>query len=781
MSVENLRPYVPNSYPSIPGGEPVFITEELDKLAATTNNLVEIVTGVDEDRIAGDETLQTNLDMVEATLSTDIVAVSAAVTAEQTARVSADEALATSIETVEADLTSDIATVSASVVTEATARATADTALATSITALDAELTTEIGTVSAAVTSEATARASADSALASDIDTVEANLTTETTNRTNADTTLQTNITTVSAAVTSEATARASADSALASDIDTVEANLTTETTNRTNADTTLQTNITTVSAAVTTEATARATADTALATKITTVSAKTSKRRLFRQTTGPTIEEIAPPGINRLSRVQPLVAVDWNGPTNSGLTNTITLQATGANALEGEGSLRARLTGTPSAGTTFGIDWDNNATVLDGAMPVTVGQIYEASAYVGHDAGVTAVVAVIYWYDAAGASLSENTGSNASGASGGTALSGYNRASVIATAPSSAAYVSMGLRATAAAVADPTLRVTRPFFGRALTGQTDPSEWTTGLSDVLWMDTDDNNKMYSWDGNSWIATDDSRIAANSAAITTEATARASADSALASDITTLDATVDGHTSSISTLNTVTADIEGHLEAFASVTLNVDGYVSGYQLYNGGPGSSSFAISADKFSIADPDDVGSPLTVFEYGSGVITITSDVEIDGDLLITGTVDTNQLANEAATALFAATAATDTDVNSTDTIVSVVCDIVEGNALITFDAIGDITRTSGSGSITLEFYVDGVATGEDRTFTAYPIFDGVTTRARIRYPLTMQRVLTLSPGSRTVSVVMTGSSYNSDTCEIETPTIAVLECRR
>jgi hypothetical protein len=747
MSVENLRPYVPNSYPSIPGGEPVFITEELDKLAATTNNLVEIVTERDAALVASDELLQETIETLEVSLETDIAAVSAAVTTETSARILADTALASQITTVEADLTSDIAT------------------------------------VSAAVTSEATARASADSALASDIDTVEANLTTETTNRTNADTTLQTNINTVSAAVTSEATARASADTALASDIDTVEASVTTETTNRTNADNTLQTNINTVSAAVTTEATARATADTALATKVTTVSAKTSKNRLWRQATGPTIEEMAPPGVNRLTRVQPYIVADWNGPTNSGLTNTITLQSTGSNALEGEGTLRARLTGTPSAGTTFGIDWDNNATVLDGATPVTVGQIYEASAYVGHDAGVTAVIAVIYWYNSSGTLLSENTGSNASGASGGIALSGYNRASVIATAPSSAAYASMGIRATAAAAVDPTLRVTRPFFGRALTGQTDPSEWNAGLGDVLWMDTDDNNKMYSWDGNSWVATDDSRIAANSAAITTEATARVDADTALASDITTLEATVDGNSASITTLNTVTADIEGHVEAFAGVTLDVNGYASGYTLFNGGPGSSTFAISADKFTIADPADVGPPIEVFSYGSGVISITSDVEIDGDLLITGTVVTEGLADNAVTQIWSVVDSTKTLIAANDLIASLnVTASANTDGLVDIYFEGDASfNTSGgvnSDTVTMSIEIDGVEVHER---VVRCIVDAGGT-ARIRWPIVMSYLHSgLTAGAHDIEVFVKQTNFGSGVRTITDPFMRVLDTKR
>jgi predicted phage tail protein len=60
-----------------------------------------------------------------------------------------------------------------------------------------------------------------------------------------------------------------------------------------------------------------------------------------------------------------------------------------------------------------------------------------------------------------------------------------------------------------------------------------------------LWYDSDDNNKLYRYSGSAWVATDDARIASNTALIQSEATTRADADSALAQDITTVQASVD--------------------------------------------------------------------------------------------------------------------------------------------------------------------------------------------------------------------------------------------
>jgi len=67
----------------------------------------------------------------------------------------------------------------------------------------------------------------------------------------------------------------------------------------------------------------------------------------------------------------------------------------------------------------------------------------------------------------------------------------------------------------------------------------------TTGMiAGDLWFDADDGNKAYRYSGTAWVATDDTRIAANAAAITAEATARATADSATATTISTLTSTV---------------------------------------------------------------------------------------------------------------------------------------------------------------------------------------------------------------------------------------------
>lgn len=64
-------------------------------------------------------------------------------------------------------------------------------------------------------------------------------------------------------------------------------------------------------------------------------------------------------------------------------------------------------------------------------------------------------------------------------------------------------------------------------------------------VSGDLWFDSDFNYKLYRYNGSSWVAVDDSRIAANTAAISNEQIARVNSDSALAIDIDSVVARLD--------------------------------------------------------------------------------------------------------------------------------------------------------------------------------------------------------------------------------------------
>jgi hypothetical protein len=138
----------------------------------------------------------------------------------------------------------------------------------------------------------------------------------------------------------------------------------------------------------------------------------------------------------------------------------------------------------------------------------------------------------------------------------------------------------------------------------------------------------------------------------NAANITSEQTARISGDNALSSSISTVSATVDGHTTSISTNASAIATTEGDvtsLEAKYGVTLNVNGYITGFIQNNSGS-SGEFVILADKFAVVHPSgDAGETEYVpFQIVSGKVRFNSNVEIDGNLMVSGTINGSSLIN-------------------------------------------------------------------------------------------------------------------------------------
>lgn len=125
----------------------------------------------------------------------------------------------------------------------------------------------------------------------------------------------------------------------------------------------------------------------------------------------------------------------------------------------------------------------------------------------------------------------------------------------------------------------------------------------------------------------------DTQIANNAASIVSEQTARANADSALSSQITTLTTTVNGNTASV---NTLQSSVNG-LQAKYGVSLNVNGYITGFVQNNNGS-QGSFTILADRFSIVSPGG-GTPVTPFSVTS------AGVQINGSLIVNGSIINDQ----------------------------------------------------------------------------------------------------------------------------------------
>lgn len=93
------------------------------------------------------------------------------------------------------------------------------------------------------------------------------------------------------------------------------------------------------------------------------------------------------------------------------------------------------------------------------------------------------------------------------------------------------------------------------------------------------------------------------------ARIDAEASARASADSALATSISSVSATAGANTASISTLSSAQATTAGKVNAAYTMVLNSNGYVVGWKFQNDGT-TGDMTIAADKFSIVSPTGSG---------------------------------------------------------------------------------------------------------------------------------------------------------------------------
>ena len=181
------------------------------------------------------------------------------------------------------------------------------------------------------------------------------------------------------------------------------------------------------------------------------------------------------------------------------------------------------------------------------------------------------------------------------------------------------------------------------------------PAQPTADNAGDLWIDTDDGNKLYRYNGTSWVVVQDAAIGANASNISslqTSVTNNANGISANVTSINNLSAsisTVSGRvdtaevniTANASAISSAEGDITT-LEAKYGVQLNVNGYVTGFIQNNNGS-SGSFVILADKFAVVDPLGGGgqTPLVPFEISGGKINMRGDVSISGSLLVNGTV--------------------------------------------------------------------------------------------------------------------------------------------
>ena len=120
------------------------------------------------------------------------------------------------------------------------------------------------------------------------------------------------------------------------------------------------------------------------------------------------------------------------------------------------------------------------------------------------------------------------------------------------------------------------------------------------------------------------------------ASITSEQSARITADGVLASSIESVETTVDGHTATISVIS---ASVDG-LSAQWGVEIDIDGNVVGLVRLDGDDTESTFTVVADVFQVAQPDDPdGDPVEVFTIAE--VDGVAKVALRGDMLIDGSI--------------------------------------------------------------------------------------------------------------------------------------------
>lgn len=152
-----------------------------------------------------------------------------------------------------------------------------------------------------------------------------------------------------------------------------------------------------------------------------------------------------------------------------------------------------------------------------------------------------------------------------------------------------------------------------------------------------------------------------------SAAVTTLSQAIIDGDEVSASLIESVTTTVNGHTASISTILT---SVNGAY-ARAAVSLNVDGYITGWEINNNGT-TGSFIVVANEFGFVDPSG-DYPTIPFSYSGGLLRM---LNVSVDKLTANSVFTNNLVvGSSSQKVFASTNSAYNNVPSGATLLSAV----------------------------------------------------------------------------------------------------------
>jgi hypothetical protein len=552
----------------------------------------------------------------------------AAILSEASARSTADSALQTQINTIVAAGSSDTATILAALQDEQTARISADSAEATARQTLATQMRgsytgTDITQVTTGLLySESTARSTADSALSSSITALSSTVTN--------------NYNTLNSAITTEATTRASGDAANATSITNLTATVNTKA--RTFYQSTTPTatavgdlwmdtgngntikrwdgsawvavddaRISANAAAITAEQTARATADTALSQSISTLSTTVTNNYntlnsaiTSEQTARSTADTALANSIYQLQSTASGLdtGISWNYDSTSESFSVV-----GATLSWSNGSIQVNSSGIdPQLYTP--------ALTLDGSKNYLIRMRVMRLAGSGWDGKI--------YYTTGSHGLSESYKKTIAD---GTALNEWRILEWDMSSLTAGGTDWIGSTITQFRVDLGSSSGDQFLIDWISVGRVAPQSYSAQITQEASTRASADSAL-----STQITTLSSTVTGNyntlNAAIQSEATTRATQDSALSSSITTLQASVNNNTVAIQNEQTARANADGSLFAQYTVKIDNNGYVSGFGLastnVNGTP-TSLFAVRADRFAIINPNNNRSTVTSFSVG------------------------------------------------------------------------------------------------------------------------------------------------------------------
>jgi hypothetical protein len=215
-------------------------------------------------------------------------------------------------------------------------------------------------------------------------------------------------------------------------------------------------------------------------------------------------------------------------------------------------------------------------------------------------------------------------------------------------------------------------------------------------------------------------------------------------------------------------ISTQSESIDG-IEANYGVKVDINGRITGFGLNSTAATAtptSQFYVIADKFAVVDPASTGStPIVPFSIDGGQIVMTSDVTINGGLIVNGTISSEELAANSAT--FIASGASSGTVTLSNNALHTIREI-------TFIGTGAVTEIIATAS-----YGNAAAGGSFLLDFNGTTMQGVLTVNKTL--VTLVAGVTSLVGTNTLTLYLNGPVFGAGSISIYNSYIRALESRR